>query len=129
MHLRKQDMSKGISWRQRSILKSILRAKDGVIAWKDVDYGPTDSEGEADYQSARVQWNLEQSVRRALRSLERRGLVKLNRYCFSDDIAGGPFPHITHSAIHPANHVPGETRIWTGVVLTEAGREIAGEPK
>jgi hypothetical protein len=119
------NMSKGISWRQRTILRKLT--PDNITAWKDVDYGPTRLEGDADYSTARNQWNLEQSTRRALRSLERRGLVKLDRYVFSEIAEGGMFPYISRDAIDPDDHVPGQSRIMTGVRLTEAGKKLVAE--
>jgi len=123
-------MSRGLSWRQRSILDGLLKSKKTIVAWKDVNYGPTSAEMDGDYFGARAQWNLEQSVRRALRSLEMRGLVKLDRYCFHEFAEMGTFGTYTVlEATHPDNHVPGQTRIMTGVTLTEAGREVALNPK
>src|SRR4051794_16959248 len=90
-------MSRGISWRQRMMLKSIahhtkqtqlVRVGDEFIrepceepvAWRSIDRG---SGGECpDYFTPRAAWNREQVTRRALRSLERRGLVTLDRYLF-----------------------------------------------
>jgi hypothetical protein len=117
-------VSKGISWRQVWMLRSIAEAnRSDVVAWMDIDCGPTSAEGSPDYFSPRVQWNHEQSVRRALRSLERRGLVELGRYVFnvSADIVGG-YPRIMHDAAQPEAHVPGQSRIMTGARLTDAGR-------
>jgi hypothetical protein len=126
-------MSKGLSWRQHSILKSIARLLERdnkgdrsiPIPWRIVDYGPTN---EDDYFSPRVQWNLEQSIRRSLRSLEHRGLVELGRYCFrpfaemSEGLLGSLHQaEIVWTHIHPDEHVPGEGRIMTGVILTDAG--------
>jgi hypothetical protein len=123
-------MSRGLSWRQRSILEGLLNSKKPIVAWRDVNYGPTTAETRDDFDLSREQWNWEQSVRRALRSLEARGLVKLDRYCFyafADVGAFGPYTDLTIT--HPDNHVPGQTRIMTGVTLTEAGREAALNPK
>jgi hypothetical protein len=118
------DVSRGLSWRQRSILKS-LKANQ-VTAWKDVDYGPTTAEGRDDFFGAREQWNLEQSIRRALKSLDRRGLVKLGRYVFEDEpVPGLPgFIRIVRHAVDPERHVPGQTRIMIGATLTEAGEAM-----
>lgn len=112
-------MSRGISWRQQTMLKSLLRQeKDGrPVAWRDIDYGP--GWELEDWFGQRVQWNIEQSKRRALRSLEQRGLVTLGRYVFAPDDNGRWFYQ------DPANHVRGQTRIMIGALLTEAGREAA----
>ena len=68
----------------------------------------------ANYFTARGAWNREQTVRRALRSLERRGLVTLDRYVFS-------FHGDDWCCLEPDRHIPGDTRIMTGALLTEAG--------
>ena len=120
-------MSRGISWRQRTMLESIAfnstfsrsawgrkPAKKPVeepVPWREIDYGPG---GEANYFTARGAWNREQTVRRALRSLERRGLVTLDRYVFS-------FHGDDWGCLEPDRHIPGDTRIMTGALLTEAG--------
>ena len=143
-------MSKGLSWRQHSMLRSIARRLEAErkqhermnaalgkhgrrskdwrarpVAWKAVDYGPTSEE---DFDTPRVQWNVEQATRRALRSLERRGLVELGRYCFRPFVEGGAFsPQIVWSYVDPDDHVPGDSRVMTGVLLTEAGWAAAAE--
>ena len=71
-------------------------------------------------------WNTEQAKRRSLRSLEQRGLVELGRYSFYQYHAEGPM-EILWSYTHPKNHVPGETRIMTGVVLTLAGMNAVAQ--
>jgi len=121
-------LSKGISWRQRSLLWSVLRwegrygRNDRPVAWRILNYGPTDAEMRGDYMSPRVQWNIQQATRRALRSLERRGLVELGSYSFKDyDQDGWHYQD-------PNDHVPGQSRYMTGVTLTAKGREIA-EPR
>lgn len=132
-------MSKGISWRQRYMLEKIAceieRAedKDDPIAWRAIDYGATSSESDPDFcSSQRIQWNIEQSVRRALRSMERRGLVELGSYYFSGDAdwpKGRMGPEIIWSCAHPEDYVPGQGRIMTGVLLTDAGRAMVTEMK
>jgi hypothetical protein len=101
------------------------------VAWRAIDYGPTSSERDPDYSSsARVQWNIEQATRRALRSLERRGLVELGRYCFTPYAemgGGGMFPQIFWRYTDPDDYVPGETRTMTGVLLTKAGWALVAE--
>ena len=126
-------MSRGISWRQRVMLQSIARRSwrnNGVagqriepVAWRDIDYGPTQAEGYADYDTPRWQWNKEQVVRRALRSLERRGLVELGSYVFHVEpiIDGWGFTEIRFTYTDPDRHIPGSTRIMTGALLTDAG--------
>ena len=90
-------MSRGISWRQHAMLKSIahhtkqtrlVRVGDEFIrepceepvAWRSIDRGPG-GEG-PDYFTPRAAWNREQVTRRALRSLERRGLVLARLFLF-----------------------------------------------
>ena len=71
---------------------------------------------------------MEQSIRRALRSLERRGLATLESYYFWEFAeSGGMSPRIFWSYTHPKNYVPGKGRIMTGVLLTKAGWAIAAE--
>jgi hypothetical protein len=132
-------MSKGISWRQRLMLHKLLnletrfapksepKPKPEPVAWRDIDYGPTSAEGEGDYFSARNKWNIEQAQRRALRNLEQRGLVVLGRYVFQPEpvIEGFGWANIAWTYVRQEHHVPGESRIMTGVLLTEAGRQIA----
>jgi hypothetical protein len=108
------------------LLQSIARRtgrKQDPVAWRDLNYGPTGSEESVDYHSVRNQWNIEQATRRALRSLERRGLVTLGRYVFACEPSSGFFGNVsliwTYRA--PDDHVPGDTRIMTGALLTEAG--------
>ena len=121
-------MSRGISLQQRHLLVGVLRRSTDsrpVVAWRDIDTGPG-REGNPDYDSRRVQWNIEQTQRRALRSLEKRGLVELDRYVF-DYLPPEGFHSTDHGwfTIDPDDHVPGRTRIMTGVALTDAGRKVA----
>ena len=130
-------MSKGLSGRQRWMLSSIAREatrwskedRNKPVAWRAIDYGPTNSESDPDFSSsARIQWNIEQATRRSLRSLERRGLVELGRYCFwpyAD--MGAMSPQLFWSYTHPDDYVPGETRTMTGVLLTDAGWALVAE--
>jgi hypothetical protein len=129
-------MSKGLSWRQRWMIDSIAREatrwgkneRNKPVAWRAIDYGPTDEEV---YFTARGQWNIEQALRRSLRSLERRGLVELGRYCFRPDadMYRGGSPEIFWSYVHPDDYVPGEMRTMTGVTLTDAGWALARKAK
>jgi hypothetical protein len=126
-------MGKGISWRQQVMLNSILEqerrfSREGEgpepIAWRDIDDGPRFDDIDID---ARVAWNREQTLRRSLRSLERRGLVALGRYVFFPEPIITAFGNtsIVWTATYPDNHVPGDTRIMTGARLTDAGRAHA----
>jgi hypothetical protein len=112
-------------------LRSVLREqahfggsmKDDPVAWRALDYGPTSAEGRGDdYYGPRHQWNIEQATRRALRSLERRGLVELATYSFRYDGTDGVWV-----CYAPDEHVPGQHRWMTGVKLTDASRVIAEE--
>ena len=130
-------MSKGLSQRQRWMLSSIAREatrwskedRNKPVAWRAIDYGPTSAESDDDYETARVQWNIEQATRRSLRSLERRGLVELGRYCFRPvaDMNRGGGPQIFWSCVRRGRRVPGETRTMTGVLLTDAGWALVAE--
>lgn len=120
-------MSKGLSWRQRGMLESLAkqtnREQDHPVAWRRIDYGPTDHDLDPDFDSSvRLRWNIEQATRRALRSLERRGLVELVRYCFElcPEDAGVFGTSYVWSYVHPDCHIPGEGRIMTGATLTDA---------
>jgi hypothetical protein len=122
-------MSRGLSWRQHSMLESILRRsgeRQEPVALRDIDYGPTALEGDPDYSSARNQWNIEQAMRRALRSLERRGLVTLARYVFFPEPVSGFLGSVNMRWAYtaPDNHVPGDSRIMLGALLTDAGRAL-----
>ena len=78
---------------------------------------------------ARVQWNREQALRRSLRNLEMRGLVELGPFVF--------YPWAERREIirryiewwyrDPDNHTPGQLRMMTGALLTDAGRRVAAE--
>jgi hypothetical protein len=125
-------MSRGLSWRQHWLLKSIARReernKGEPVAWCDIDYGPTSSDSDPDFFSRRVQWNTEQSLRRSLRSMERRGLVELDRYCFAPEPTwNGMTTQIVWNCIHLDDYVPGEMRLMTGALLTDAGRAVIAE--
>jgi hypothetical protein len=124
-------MSKGISIGQRQILQKLLRHEQGVpVAWCDLDYGSTDPER---FFTPEGQHSMAQSTRRALRNLEMRGLVTLARYSFHPwaDISQNEFRRAMQqvdmgwSYRHPSEHVPGQSRIMTGVLLTEEGRRVA----
>jgi hypothetical protein len=134
-------MSKGLSWRQRLMLASIakqtmreegpVKLVDGrfvrqsfprPVAWRSIDYGAPGKNTDADWHAsftARGAWNREQAMRRALRSLERRGLVKLGSYAFRPEAADNV--EIEFVYCHPDRYIPGETRWMTGATLTEAG--------
>jgi hypothetical protein len=135
-------MSKGVSWRQRLILQSLLRREEAdkkeyghaePVAWKDLDYGPWHEGSYKHGDEPRQEWNREQALRRALRSLEKRGLVDLGQYVFTPfpEPYVTPHPHhfldarIKWMAMNPDQHIPGKMRIMTGVLLTEEGRRIA----
>jgi hypothetical protein len=87
--------------------------------------------GRESSRSAHIQWNLEQTTRRALRSLERRGLVKLGSYYFQPhaDIGAFGFPKTVWICVRRSNYVPGEGRIMTGATLTTAGWAVVEEEK
>jgi hypothetical protein len=113
-----------------SILRQERRFTDepAPVSWKDIDYGPTTHErpGDTVFFTARGQWNIEQALRRALRSLEQRGLVTLDRYVFrAEPVQGLLSPQIKWFCVDSDHHVPGDSRYMTGVLLTEAGRHIA----
>jgi hypothetical protein len=118
-------MSKGISWRQRCLLKSLLRLEERYerkpVSWHELDWGISerekwhDPERERDHR--RWEWNREQAKRRALRNLEARGLVRLGRYVFAPE-AGVREEHPHYPRIDLDDHVPGQTRIAVGVRLS-----------
>jgi hypothetical protein len=122
-------MSRGISWRQRCLLRGLLRAeqaqpahcKGDPIAWRNLDYGPTEHEEDWDhFDSPECQWNIEQATRRALRSLEKRGLVRLGTRSFR------PGEHDNDWTCQDrGNHVSGQSRYMTRVLLTDRGRRAA----
>jgi hypothetical protein len=76
---------------------------------------------------ASVQWNIEQAQRRALRNLQQRGLVELGRYVFLPEpiLTALGTTSIVWRYRPPGDHVPGQSRIMTGVLLTDAGRDAA----
>jgi hypothetical protein len=148
-------MSKGLSGRQGLIINSIARQirkdreqrermnaamiqhghpavvrPDKPVAWRAIDYGPSTASENASGtpDEGRAAWNIEQALRRSLRTLEQRGLVTLGRYCFRPDAdmpRGTMSPSIFWTYVHPDHHVIGESRFMTGVLLTEAGWAIA----
>jgi hypothetical protein len=106
----------------------VQRTVEEPVAWRVLNYGPTHAEGREDYNTARWQWNYEQVVRRALSSLERRGLVTLGRHAFyfNGEVASGAFESRFQNSpewsyTHRDNHIPGQTRIMIGALLTDAG--------
>ena len=135
-------MSRGISWRQRFMLGQLLRMeeadKEGMgrvlkrvrpVAWMKLDYGPTRHNTD-DENAPRHHWNKEQAMRRALRNLEQRGLVKLGRYVFlpyAEHWRGALSPEIAWLYQHSNEHIPGQSRFMTGVLLTDEGRRVARE--
>jgi len=87
-----------------------------------VSYGNIDDDYGNDSASTRRQdWNNEQSLRRALKSLKHRGLIGVDQYVFMVLPVGFDIAHI---CVNPKDHFPGETRIMTGAYLTDAGRAI-----
>jgi hypothetical protein len=120
-------MSKGLSRQQCEILWYIARHEEHrgkVRAWRDihVSYGNIDDDYGNDSASTRRQdWNNEQSLRRALKSLKRRGLIGVDQYVFMVLPVGFDVAHI---CMNPENHIAGQTRIMTGAYLTDAGRAI-----
>jgi hypothetical protein len=136
-------MSRGLSAHQTSMLRQLERLerrhakiKDEdqlTFPWSALDYGEIahrKSGPVVDYSRfwesfddlRRRNWNREQTVRRALRSLERRGLVHLGRHAFSIVRVGNSFYWGSNV---PEAHVPGESHIMTGVELTDTGRKLA----
>jgi hypothetical protein len=143
MHLLEFEMSRGLSAQQASMLRQLERLErrhakvededQRTFPWSALDYGeiahrkfcpvfdysrPLD----ALVNLGRLNWNREQTVRRALRSLERRGLVHLERHAFSLILVGHG---VYWSSNVPEAHVPGESQLMTGVELTDAGRKLA----
>jgi hypothetical protein len=86
-----------------------------------VDYGPTSHEVSDDNFGSKHQRNLEQATRRALRGLEKRGLVRLDRYPFTPDTED---PTIHWRRVK--HHLPGQSRYMIGATLTDPGRVEAG---
>jgi hypothetical protein len=120
-------MSRGISERQRLILQQLLQLeKKGrkVIAWRQLrDHEKTD-------------WNTEQSLRRALRSLEKRGLVELGTYSFMprqerQRLRGRHYRPALDAVgewiAQDAWHHTSRSHYMTGVSLTDKGRQVATE--
>jgi hypothetical protein len=130
-------MSRGISLRQRIMLRQLLQREEAdkvvePVAWLELDYGS--SKRLTDWQNKRQVWNIEQAARRSLRNLEQRGLVKLRRCVFmpyADVKRGfaGLQPYLIWAYTHPNQHIPGQTRIMTGVLLTDRGRRVARDAR
>jgi hypothetical protein len=121
-------MGRGLSGKQYEILWQIAKSEGRtyrqICAWRDigVSYGDIDDDYFDDPATARRQdWNSEQSLRRALKSLQRRGLIGIARYVFMVMPDGYDLVHV---CTNPENHVPGQTRIMTGAYLTDAGRAM-----
>jgi hypothetical protein len=125
-------MSRGISLGQRLILRQLLQKEEespDPVPLLELEYGS--SKRLTDWQNPRQVWNLEQAMRRALRNLEQRGLVKLGRYVFMPypEIRRHPLlgrvPYLLWACQEPEQHIPGQSRILTGVLLTDIGRRVA----
>jgi hypothetical protein len=118
-------MSKGLSRRQCEILWHIAKHeadRGKVRAWRDIHVNYGNSSDDDDPAVVRREaWNNEQSLRRALKSLKRRGLIGVDQYVFMVLPVGFDFAHI---CVNPGDHTPGQTRIMTGAYLTDAGRAI-----
>jgi hypothetical protein len=118
-------MSKGLSRQQCQILWHIARHEEHrgkVRAWRDIHVYYGNRADDDDPAIIRRQgWNNEQSLRRALKSLKRRGLIGVDQYVFMVLPVGFDIAHI---CVNPKDHFPGETRIMTGAYLTDAGRAI-----
>ena len=131
-------MSKGLSWQQRDLLRTLIQRENeqsadqhnvgDPIAWRELDYEAAGHHHEDSFYNPSVKWNIEQSTRRALRSLEKRGLVELGRWVFElypephDPLWGTRY---FWNYVDSDDHVPGESRIMTGVKSTALGREFA----
>ena len=110
-------MSRYVSTKQKAILAAIAEQnkRTEIVAWCDIDvqYGSE----ERDPYSPDISWNQEQALRRSLRTLAKRGLVKLGRYRF----------HLEPVSVGYKWFVPGEYdivsgndwRTMTGVCLTK----------
>jgi hypothetical protein len=122
--------------------------KPWPVAWKELDYRPSKSELPEVVDRQKGQWNIEQATRRALRNLEKRGLVELGPYAFMQEadikiVNISPelleSPELREILVAPQmqtavlewycididNHIPGQSRIMTGVLLTDKGRRLA----
>jgi hypothetical protein len=108
--------------------------RDKPVAWRAVSYEAAAAFKLEDFVTppAQREWNIEQSQRRALKSLERRGLITLGSYYFSPYAEETGFMHqarIYWSYTRPKDHVPGQSRIMTGIILTEAGWTMVAQIK
>jgi DNA-binding MarR family transcriptional regulator len=136
-------MSRGLSAHQADMLRQLERlerrhakVKDEdqfAFPWSALNYGEIAHRKSGpvfDYSQPqeffadlrRHNWNREQTIRRALRSLERRGLVYLKRHAFSLIRVGNS---IYWSSNIPEAHIRGESHIMIGVELTDTGRKLA----
>jgi hypothetical protein len=84
------------------------------VAWRNIDYGPVS--GNLRDQAVREQ--RDQAQQRALRSLERRGLITQEQLCYA---------YIDDEWVEiPRDYTgAGLTRFMLGVVLTNEGRRVA----
>jgi hypothetical protein len=136
-------MSRGLSHHQNSILlqlEAMERRHSKVkfedmfaFPWSEPDFGEINHRKpgpaldfrkpkECFAELTRHNWNREQTIRRSLRSLERRKLVSTSRYAFTLVRVGSSF---YWDSTLPRAHVPGQSHIMTGVQLTDAGRKLA----
>jgi hypothetical protein len=111
--LRRRELSKGISSRQRHMLMQLDRLNSpDPVAWRNIDYGPVrgDLRDQADRESR------DQAQQRALRSLERRGLIRQEQLCYA---------YVDNEWVEIPPDYTGLPRFMLGVELTDEGRRVA----
>ncbi|MDQ0320767.1 DNA-binding transcriptional ArsR family regulator [Pararhizobium capsulatum DSM 1112] len=125
-------MTPGISKQQVEVLRVIedwtgrTTTMPQAVAWRDILDKMDHAYGGAGATNIPSNaWNKEQAVRRALRSLENRGVVELRRYRYywvDGRTVGNKYVQGSwHILDDDQYYYPGEDRTMIGAVLTEAG--------
>ena len=112
-HLQEERLSKGISWRQRFMLMQLDRLNSpDPVAWRRIDYGPVRD----DLRDQAVRESKDQAQQRALRSLEKRGLIRHEQLCYA---------YVDNEWVEIPPDYTGLPRFMLGVELTDEGRRMA----
>lgn len=131
-------MSRGLSRSQIWMLGSIAYQEDWrrghglnpAVPWFEIDRGPDAKRESVGYvETPDDRWSYEITVRRALTSLEKRGLVTTARYSFQPDTYRSSRRSSGMEWVVARDHFPGECRLATGAVLTGAGRRVVDEER
>jgi hypothetical protein len=82
------------------------------VAWRNIDYGPV----RGDLRDEEVRLSRDQAQQRALRSLEKRSLIRQEQLCYA---------YIENEWVERPFDYTGLSRFMLGVELTDEGRRVA----